>query len=102
MPEPSSDAARVLGERIRDERLRLGMSQDDIANLAGMNVSNYGKIERGVGNPVLITIVRLAVVLGVDPGVLVHGIGAEHLPDDLDTYTAADFVRERRSRGSVG
>ncbi|RKR74715.1 helix-turn-helix domain-containing protein [Frondihabitans australicus] len=101
MPGPTSDASRVLGERIRDERLRLGLSQDDIANLAGMNVSNYGKIERGIGNPVLITIVRLAVVLGVDPGSLVAGIGAEHLPDGQETYTAADFVRERRSRGTL-
>lgn len=100
MPEPSSEASRVLGSRIRDERLRLGLSQDDIANLAGMNVSNYGKIERGIGNPVLVTIVRLAVVLGIDPGVLVQGLGPEHLPDDQQAYTAADFVREQRSRST--
>lgn len=98
MPEPSSEAARVLGSRIRDERLRLGLSQDDIANLAGMNVSNYGKIERGIGNPVLVTIVRLAVVLGIDPAVLVQGLGAGHLPDGQEAYTAADFVSERRRR----
>jgi transcriptional regulator with XRE-family HTH domain len=98
MPEPSSEAARILGSRIRDERLRLGLSQDDIANLASMNVSNYGKIERGIGNPVLVTIVRLAVVLGIDPAVLVQDLGAEHLPDGQQTYTAADFVREQRRR----
>ena len=98
MPEQLSDAARTLGERIREQRLRFALSQDDIANLAGMNVSNYGKIERGLSNPTLHTIVRIASVLGVDPAVLVRGIGSESLPDTDATFTAKDFVRERRER----
>lgn len=98
MPEPSSAAARLFGERIRDQRLRLGLSQDEVAHLAGMNVSNYGKIERGVGNPVLHTIVRLAVVLGADPATLVGGLGADHLPPLVEAFTAADYVAERRAR----
>ncbi|AMM22314.1 hypothetical protein AX769_09340 [Frondihabitans sp. PAMC 28766] len=63
-----------------------------------MNVSNYGKIERGIGNPVLVTIVRLAVVLGIDPAVLVAGLGAEHLPADQRPFTVAEFVSERAKR----
>lgn len=63
-----------------------------------MNVSNYGKIERGIGNPVLHTIVRLAVVVGVDPSVFVEGLDAEHLPPLLEAFTAADYVAERRAR----
>ncbi|WP_423923241.1 helix-turn-helix domain-containing protein [Frigoribacterium sp. 2-23] len=100
MPEPSSVAARVFGERVRRERLRLGLSQDEVAHLAGMNVSNYGKIERGVGNPVLHTIVRLAVVLGIDPAVLVTGMSSDDLPPVLEAFTAADYVKERRARRS--
>ncbi|GAA4266939.1 helix-turn-helix transcriptional regulator [Frondihabitans peucedani] len=98
MPQPSSEAARLFGERVRDERLRLGLSQDEVAHLAGMNVSNYGKIERGIGNPVLHTIVRLGTVLGVDPAVFVTGIGADALPPLLEAFSAADFVDERRRR----
>lgn len=98
MPEPTSAAARLFGERIRDQRLRLGLSQDEVAHLAGMNVSNYGKIERGIGNPVLHTVVRLAVVLGVDPAELVAGLGVEHLPPLVEAFTAADYVAERRAR----
>lgn len=98
MPAPTSEAARLLGERVRLERLRLGLSQDEVAHLAGMNVSNYGKIERGIGNPVLHTIVRLAVVLDVDPAKLVVGIGADDLPPLLETFSAADYVREQRDR----
>jgi len=98
MPEPSSAAALLFGERVRTERRRLGLSQDEVAHLAGMNVSNYGKIERGVGNPVLHTIVRLAVVLGVDPSTLVSGMSSEHLPPVIETFTAAEYVAERRAR----
>jgi transcriptional regulator with XRE-family HTH domain len=98
MPEPTSAAARLFGERIRDQRLRLGLSQDEVAHLAGMNVSNYGKIERGIGNPVLHTVVRLAVVLGVDPAELVTGLGVEHLPPLVEAFTAAAYVAERRAR----
>lgn len=98
MPEPTSTAARIFGDRVREERQRLGLTQDELAHLAGMNVSNYGKIERGIGNPVLHTIVRLAVVVGVDPSVLVSGMTAEHLPPVLETFTAADYVKERTAR----
>jgi transcriptional regulator with XRE-family HTH domain len=102
MPQPISEAARILGERIRIRRIKLACSQEEISNLAGMNVSNFGKIERGLGNPNLHTIVRIASVLGIDPAVLVAGIGAEALPDLVETFTAADFVRERRRRQQNG
>jgi transcriptional regulator with XRE-family HTH domain len=102
MPQPSSEAARLVGERIRAERLRLGLSQDDVAHLAGMNMSNYGKIERGIGNPVLHTMVRIAAVLDIDPAILVAGLGAEHLPPQLEAYSAAEFVAEQKRRSSRG
>jgi len=98
MPGASSEAARVVGERIHQERLRLGLSQDDIAHLAGMNVSNYGKIERGIGNPVLHTIVRLASVVGVDPATFVAGLTGDDLPPTIETFSAADYIREQKSR----
>jgi transcriptional regulator with XRE-family HTH domain len=95
---PTSEASRLVGERVRAQRLHLGLTQDEVAHLAGMNVSNYGKIERGIGNPVLHTIIRLAAVLGIDAGTLTTGIGAEHLPPLIETFSAADYVREQRNR----
>lgn len=100
VPDPASEASRLFGERVRTERLRLGLSQDEVAHLAGMNVSNYGKIERGIGNPVLHTIVRLAAVLDADPAAFVSGLGADHLPPLLEAFSAADYVREQRRRRS--
>lgn len=100
MLQPISDAARIMGERVRDERLKLALSQEDVANLAGMNVSNYGKIERGLGNPNFHTLMRIAAVLGVDPAVLVHELGAGTLPEKVRTFSAADYIRERDRRGA--
>jgi transcriptional regulator with XRE-family HTH domain len=105
-PQPISEAARILGERIPIRRMKLACSHEEISHLAGMNVSNFGKIERGLGNPNFRTIVRIASVLGMDSAVLVvvlvAGIGVESLPDLAETYTAADFVRERRRRQQNG
>ncbi len=99
MPKPVSEAARLLGERLRDLRLKAACSQEEVANLANMNVSNYGKIERGLGNPELHTLVRLATVLGVDTAELVAGIGGDALPERRRVFTARDYVREREARG---
>ena len=100
MPEPLSDAAIVLGERIRDARLKLGLSQEEIANLASMNVSNYGKIERGLNNPTFHTLVRVASVLNVDPGTLVTGLSSRQLPALPASYSALDYIREQQKRVS--
>jgi transcriptional regulator with XRE-family HTH domain len=100
MPAPRSEAFRLLGERFLAERERMGLTQMELSNLAGMNVANYGKIERGMGNPNLETLVRLASVLGVDPGSLITGLKASQLPPTKETFTAADFVRERQRRSS--
>lgn len=96
---PASDplsASRIVGERLKAARLELGVSQMDLAHLAGMNVANYGKIERGVGNPTLDSLVRLAGVMGIDPGSLVTGLGLENLPPVKSSYTVAEFLREKR------
>ena len=98
MPEPQSEAARQLGERLRALRQKAACSQEEIANLAGMNVSNYGKIERGLGNPEFDTLVRLAGVLGVDTAELVQGITHESLPEKRRVLTAKEFVAEKRRR----
>jgi transcriptional regulator with XRE-family HTH domain len=103
MSAPKSEAFRLLGERFRLERERVGLTQMDLSNLAGMNVANYGKIERGLGNPNFETLVRLAGALGVDPGSLLSGMKAADLPPTKQTFTAAEFIRERekRERGAL-
>jgi transcriptional regulator with XRE-family HTH domain len=88
----------LLGDRLRSLRLDLACSQEEVANLASMNVSNYRKIERGLGNPELHTLIRLATVLGVDAADLLAGITSDALPEKRWVFTARDFVQERSRR----
>jgi len=77
----------MLGERFRLARQQVGLSQMELANLAGLNVANYGKLERGAGNPTFDTIIRLATVLGRDPADFLAGITEEHLPPSKHNYS---------------
>ncbi len=98
MPEPRFDAARVLGERVREIRTALGLSQETVGDLADMHWTNIGKIERGQANPSFSTLVRLAGVLGVDPGDLVRGIKPDQLGVRSHVVTARELVEERKRR----
>lgn len=100
MPEPKSEASKVLGLRLREQRLTAAMSQEQVAHLAGLNSSNYARIERGHGNPTFSTLIRLAEVLGLEPQSLLVGITSKQLPPTRDTYTALDYRREQEERAS--
>jgi len=88
-------AAKLLGDRIRQARVELGMSQEGIAGLAGMHVTNFGKIERGRANPSLLTIVRIATALDTDVATLTQDITREHLPSGMSVLSARDYLSER-------
>lgn len=96
-PSTSSAAAR-FGEKVRQTRLALGLSQESIAELAQMHVTNYGKIERGAANPSLLTILRIASVLGTDVATLTEGLSKGDLPTGLQVLSATEFIEERERR----
>lgn len=49
-----------VGSAIRDIRKQLGVSQEMLAALSGVERSNLGKIERGENNLSLLNLVRIA------------------------------------------
>lgn len=55
-------------------RQRRGLSQDDLAELAGMHRTAISLLERRGRDPRLETIVKLARALGVKPTALMRGI----------------------------
>jgi transcriptional regulator with XRE-family HTH domain len=65
-----------LGERVRQLRIAAGLTQTE---LAGDRFSKeyVSQIERGKTRPTTETVDWLATRLGVDPGVLAHGVSAE-------------------------
>ena len=63
--------ARAFGTVVRTIRLDLKISQEELSNLAEVERSHMGKIERGEHMPNFVLILRLAKALQVRPGELV-------------------------------
>lgn len=78
-----AELVRAFGERVRDLRLALPhedgrpVSQERLAERCELVRPHIGMIERGERAVELVTIVRLARGLGVDPVELLRGIGDE-------------------------
>ena len=96
MDSLASAAAQVLGSRLRERRESLELSQEDVAHMSAMHVSNYGKIERGLSNPSLHTLLRIASVLEVDPGVLIAGLSGDMVTSRPHKLTAAELIKARQ------
>jgi transcriptional regulator with XRE-family HTH domain len=79
MPEPLSPATAELGQRVRARREALGLSQEALAQQAGIHWTFLGQVERGRRNLSLHNLLKVAAGLGVDPAELVQGL---HAPDD--------------------
>ena len=56
-----------FGSRVRAERERLGVSQEELADRAGMHRTYLGGVERGERNVGLLNVLRIASALGVAP-----------------------------------
>jgi transcriptional regulator with XRE-family HTH domain len=56
---------RKMGERVRDTRVRRGLSQEELAHRAGVDRSYMSGIERGVRNITMLKLPSLARALRV-------------------------------------
>ena len=64
----------ILGNRIRDRRRELGLSQEGLAHVAGLDRSYVGRIERGEHNLTFTALVRLARAMECDVAALTVGL----------------------------
>jgi transcriptional regulator with XRE-family HTH domain len=65
-----SELARQLGGNLRRERRRAGLSQEELAFLAGLHRTAVGQVERGERVARVDTLIRLAGAMGVPAGIL--------------------------------
>lgn len=75
--KPRSPEHAALGEAVRTLRRKAGMSQEELADAAGTDLTQVGGVERGVRNPSYSTLLRLAGALDTNVGRLTT------LADDL-------------------
>lgn len=74
---------KEIGMRIRHERERQHLTQENLATLAGVNTSFIGQVERGESNFTIHTLEKIAVSLHVPFGTLL-----EKLPKNAGTEKA--------------
>lgn len=63
-----------LGEKIRAQRVAIGLSQEELASIAGLHRTYIGSVERGERNVSVHNIVSIARALSVTPSALLDGI----------------------------
>jgi len=83
-PKPAlNETTRVFGERVRDRRQELGLSQEAAAIRCGIHWTQLGKVERGQRSLRLENIMKIAAGLDIDAGKLISDlpVPAQHLPD---------------------
>lgn len=69
-----SNPLRDLGERIRQRRTELDLSQEDLAERSNLHRNYIGGVERGERNISLINILKIAKALELDPSELVENL----------------------------
>lgn len=70
--------ARAFGRVLRERRLAAGLSQEKLALEAEVDRTFVSLLERGVRQPTLATLWRLAGALGVEPSDLVAAVEIGH------------------------
>lgn len=71
---------RAFGDRIRNRRKELGMSQEDFAEIAKVDRKHVSSIETGKAEPGVWTVMRIAGALQTSTGTLTAGL--DWTPDE--------------------
>lgn len=70
------EAKHKFGANLRSLRTAAGLSQQELGDRASLHMTEISRLERGLRDPRLETVARLATALGLPAGALVEGIGA--------------------------
>lgn len=88
-----ADESSTVGARLREERERLGLKQEDLATPGGVNRNTQGSYERGVRNPDTAYLAGVA-TLGID---LVYVISGRRVVPEGLTPDEAQIIEQYRS-----
>jgi transcriptional regulator with XRE-family HTH domain len=99
VPQPdrralSADVALRLGENLRRERRRAGLSQDELARRADLHRTAVGLLERGGRVARADTLIQLAGAMSISPAAFFDGI--YWIPNERRNGGAFSFGSESR------
>jgi len=83
-----SEIAKIVGQRIRNNRTRLGFNQETLAELSGCHPTYIGQLERGEKNATIESIEKISKALDVPLSKLFEKLGGSKEEKDiaLDCY----------------
>lgn len=89
-----TDVERHVGLRIRERRIMLGLTQQQLADLVGITYQQAHKYERGINRVSAGRLYELATVLGVEVGYFFEGLGTpEESPQPERQRMCLDLAR---------
>jgi transcriptional regulator with XRE-family HTH domain len=76
------DVCHLVGRNVRRHRLSAGLSQEALADAAGLDRTYVSGVERGVRNPTVKVLQGIAIALGVTSADLLAGEECDSGRDD--------------------
>lgn len=73
----TNEVGLICGDVIKMHRQRMGISQEELAHRAGVDRTFVSRLERGVRQPTITTLIQLAKALDVTAAELVGEIESE-------------------------
>ena len=89
-----SEIAKIVGQRIRNNRTKLGLSQEDLAEFAGCHYTYIGQLERGEKNATIETIERISKALDLPLSKLFEKLGGSKEEKDI-ALECYDFISSK-------
>ncbi|MDA8168717.1 MAG: helix-turn-helix transcriptional regulator [Nitrospiraceae bacterium] len=71
-----NDIQKVFGKRVRELRLKKGLSQENLAEMSGLHWTYIGSVERGERNISLKNIKKISDALGIRMTELFEGVNS--------------------------
>lgn len=95
-----SEIAKTVGQRIKNYRNKLGLSQEKLAELSGVHPTYIGQVERGEKNATLESIEKIAIALEVSLSTLFERLGGNergdrNIPLECYNFLSAKSVEEQ-------
>ena len=75
----------TMGDRLKDSRKRVGLTQRDLAARTGVGLATIRRVEQEVMEPRMGTTRKLAAALGVNESWLAYGVGDDTIENEERT-----------------
>jgi transcriptional regulator with XRE-family HTH domain len=89
------DKKKLLGKRIREIRKRQALSQEKLAERAGISAQYVSNIERGMENPTLDLLLRLGEALRVSLGEMCDFESVEEMDQKAIRRVIGEMLKKR-------